>query len=114
VWPLLVLPPLVGSAAWGGSLPEGGWRRAAGGALAGALPALLAGLAALPSWIWLARAGAGSIGVVLRGFALGLGVLLTGGVAAGTAAAWLPPAAGAGIGAALGGVLLWWTWAAPA
>jgi hypothetical protein len=110
LWPMLALPPLVGTVAWSGSLPARGWQRALGGVFAGLLPAVVAGLAALPSWIWLARIGAAPVGVILEAYVAGLAALLAGGLAAGLVAAWAPAAAGASVGALLGAAIVGWSW----
>lgn len=117
-WAAIILLALAGWAAGAVEgivrLPDGAddrplWRILRGVGV-GLIAALACGLCAAPSWIWLARLGAGEgIGLIA---ALAVAPPLVGGVAAGGLGTISGGPPGALAGLAAGGALFWATWGA--
>lgn len=109
VWAAVLLLAVVGWAAGAAPGEPGRGRRMAVGAGLGAFAAGLCLLAAMPAWVWLMRLGGeGAIG---RALLAGL-IPLIGGPVAGLLGPVVGEAGGAGIGAAVGGGVLWAVWGA--
>lgn len=110
LWPLMVLPALVGAA---GSVraahPRAG-ARLLDGAAAGLLLAFVAGLAALPSWVWLVRLDVGPATAVLAHFGRGWAALVFAALVTGAAAGGTRPAVAVVLGASAGASALAWVW----
>lgn len=106
IWALLSILAVAGCAA--------GWRlidprkAAARGVILGAWPALIAFVAAIPGWLWMARLGVATGGQIVDALLMVGPTPLVAGAVTGGCRRWLPMAPAAALGALAGGALLWW------
>ena len=107
IWSLVVLVAVAGWAAGARSEHPVLLKRARRGGIAGAAGAIVAGVAALPSWIWIVRLNVTEPSEFLLQCASGWLAALLGAVTAGAIGAFVPVALAAGLGLATGGALVW-------